>query len=111
MDAIAEAVERIRMMNELNCMNCRIGDFKHSLCDCDSSFYAKYREIGTEQDFIDALTSAQSEIIRCKDCSYGYLYIDDQNGVVDTWIECRNPEGLHRDASIDEYCSASTRRK
>lgn len=44
-------------MNELNCMNCRIGDFKNSLCDCDSSFYAKYKGIGTEKDFIDALTT------------------------------------------------------
>lgn len=44
-------------MKELNCMNCRIGDFKHSLCDCDSSFYAKYKGIGTEKDFIDALTT------------------------------------------------------
>ena len=44
-------------MNELNCMNCRIGDFKHSLCDCDGSFYNKYKGIGARQDFINALTT------------------------------------------------------
>lgn len=51
-------------MSELNCMNCRIGDFKNSLCDCDSSFYAKYKGIGTGQDFIDALTT---KWIPCKE--------------------------------------------
>lgn len=50
------------------------------------------------------------EVVRCKDCIYGYLYVDVQNGVTDSWIECRNPEGLNRDVSIDGYCSASIRR-
>ena len=55
------------------------------------------------------LPSAEPEIIRCKDCIYGYLYIDVQNGITDSWIECRNPEGLNRDVSVDGYCSASIR--
>ena len=55
--------------------------------------------------------SAQPEIIRCKDCIYGYLCIDVRNGITDSWIECRNPEGLNRDVSVDGYCSASIRRR
>lgn len=65
------------------------------------------------EDFLKALKalpSAQPEIIRCNDCIYGHLYIDVQNGVTDSWIECRNPEGLNRDVSVDGYCSASIRR-
>ena len=67
---------------------------------------------------IDAITkmltnlpSAQPEIVRCKDCIYGHLYMDVQNGVTDGWIECRNPEGLNRDVSVDGYCYASIRRE
>ena len=62
------------------------------------------------KSIITAMPSAQPDIIRCKDCIYGYLYIDIQNGVTDSWIECRNPEGLNRDVSVDGYCSASIRR-
>lgn len=50
------------------------------------------------------------EIVRCKDCIFGHLYINVQNGVTDSWVECRNPDGLNRDVSIDGYCSASIRR-
>lgn len=67
----------------------------------------------TAKDAIDAvcnIPSEQSELVRCKDCIYGFLYVDVQNGVTDSWIECRNPEGLNRDVSIDGYCSASIRR-
>ena len=48
----------------LNCSNCRIGDFKQSLCDCHNGFCAKYKGIGTEKDFfmaIDALTKQNHE--------------------------------------------------
>ena len=57
------------------------------------------------------LPSAQAEIIRCKDCLFGYRYFDVQNGVTDSWVECRNPDGLNRDVSDDGYCSASVRRQ
>lgn len=50
------------------------------------------------------------EVVRCKDCVFGHLYVDVINGVTDSWIECRNPEGLNRDVSVDGYCSASIRR-
>ena len=63
------------------------------------------------KDALDKVPSAQPEIIRCKDCLFGYLYIDVQNGITDSWIECRNPEGLNRDVSVDGYCSASIRRR
>lgn len=39
----------------LNCLNCRIGDFKHSLCDCHNGFCAKYKGIGKQEDFFMAI--------------------------------------------------------
>lgn len=43
----------------LNCLNCRIGDFKRSLCDCHNGFCAKYKGIGTEKDFFKAIEELQ----------------------------------------------------
>lgn len=40
---------------KLNCLNCRIGDFKHNLCDCHNGFCAKYKGIGVEEDFFMAI--------------------------------------------------------
>lgn len=60
---------------------------------------------------VDIPSADSVEVVRCKDCIYGYLYIDVQNGITDSWIECRNPEGLNRDVSVDGYCYASIRRR
>ena len=43
-------------------------------------------------------------VVRCKDCRYGYHWVDIRNGITDSWIECRNPDGLNRDVSEDGYC-------
>lgn len=44
------------MSKELNCTNCSIGDFKHSLCDsCDNGFCQEFKGIGTQEDFINAV--------------------------------------------------------
>ena len=51
------------------------------------------------------------EVVWCKDCLFGHRYFEVINGKTDSWVECRNPEGLHRDVSDDEYCSASIRRR
>lgn len=51
------------------------------------------------------------QVVRCKDCLFGHLCFDVQNGVTDSWVDCRNPEGLYRDVSLDGYCSASIRKK
>lgn len=51
------------------------------------------------------------QVVRCEDCLFGHLCFDVQNGVTDSWVDCRNPEGLYRDVSLDGYCSASIRRK
>ena len=51
------------------------------------------------------------EVVRCKDCLFGHRYFKVINGETDSWVECRNPEGLNRDVSDDGYCSASTRRR
>lgn len=62
-------------------------------------------------DRIDKLPIVDAvEVVRCKDCIYGYFYVDVQNGITDNWIECRNPEGLNRDVSVDGYCYAPIKR-
>lgn len=55
---------------KLNCLNCRIGDFKHSLCDCHNGFCAEYKGIGTQEDFFMAIEALQIDIVRCKDCKH-----------------------------------------
>lgn len=39
------------MSRELNCMNCCIGDFKESLCDCHNGICKEFKKIGTSEDF------------------------------------------------------------
>lgn len=39
------------MSKELNCMNCCIGDFKHSLCDCNNGMCKEYKKVGRAEDF------------------------------------------------------------
>ena len=64
-----------------------------------------------DRQTILSLPSANAvEVVRCKDCLFGHRYFDVQDGEIDRWVECRNPDGLHRDVSEDEYCSASIRR-
>ena len=43
------------MSEELNCLNCCIGDFKHNLCDCDNGFCKEFKSIGKEEDFFNAV--------------------------------------------------------
>lgn len=50
------------------------------------------------------------EVIRCKDCRFGYRFFDIINGVSDSWVECRNPNGLNRDVSEDSFCSYGERK-
>ena len=59
---------------------------------------------------IEKLPSAEPEIIRCKDCFYGYLYSGVYAGTTCSWVECKKPDGLNRDVSIDGYCSAAIRK-
>lgn len=47
----------------LNCLNCRIGDFKHSLCDCHNGFCAKYKGIGTQEDFFMAIEALSTDVV------------------------------------------------
>lgn len=51
-----------------------------------------------------------SEIVRCLDCRYGYQFYDVQNGITDSWVECRNPNGLNRDTAEDGYCYRGERK-
>ena len=82
---------------KLNCLNCRIGDFKHSLCDCHNGFCAIYKGIGTQEDFfmaIEALSSNAMQVVQCKDCKHRetddcpmyweeWLVIEDCDGYAD----------------------------
>lgn len=43
------------MSETLDCTNCCIADFKHSLCDCNGDFCTKYKSIGDENDFMQAV--------------------------------------------------------
>lgn len=50
------------------------------------------------------------EVVRCKDCKYGYQFYDVQKGITDSWVECRNPNGLNHDAPEDGYCYCGERK-
>ena len=51
------------------------------------------------------------EIVRCKDCKYGYQFYDVQKGITDSWVECRNPNGLNRDVPGNGYCYCGEERE
>lgn len=57
-----------------------------------------------------AIETAPPAVVRCEDCRYGYQFYDVQNGVKDSWIECRNPDGLNRDVPEDGYCYCGERK-
>lgn len=64
------------------------------------------------QDTLEDIPAADvREVVLCKDCLFGHLYIDAINGESGGCVECRNPNGLYRDVSPEWYCSASVRRK
>lgn len=92
----------------LNCSNCRIGDFKHSLCDCHNGFCAKYKGIGTQEDFfmaIEALSSNAIQVVQCKDCKHRehchetVAHTKDHDGFREHWSE------------PIEWCSSGERRE
>lgn len=44
-------------------------------------------------------------VVRCKDCIFGHKCIDVENGIITAiWVECRNPDGLHRNVPCGGYC-------
>lgn len=61
-------------------------------------------EAETIEDIVDGQMVICEEIVRCKDCRYGYQFYDVQNGITDNWVECRNANGLNRDVPEDGYC-------
>lgn len=67
--------------------------------------YKLFENVLRDTPSVDAV-----EVVRCKDCVFGHLYVDVQNGVTDSWIECRNPDGLNRDVSEDSFCSYGERK-
>ncbi len=63
------------------------------------TFHTKH---GKEVEFV--------KVVRCKDCVFGHRFFDVINGVTDSWVECRNPDGLNRDTSEDSFCSYGERK-
>ena len=39
------------MSEELKCINCSIGDFKHTLCKCNEGLCKEFKSIGNGEDF------------------------------------------------------------
>lgn len=81
--------KRERNMNEtLDCTNCCIADFKQSLCDCHGDFCTKYKSIGDENDFMQAVLADRPHgewqyiaqgwhaIRRCSNCKWTQTYSD-----------------------------------
>lgn len=61
---------------------------------------------------IKAVPSADVvEVVQCKDCRYGHRYFDIIYDTTDSWVECRNPDGLNRDTSEDSFCSYGERKE
>ena len=90
-----------------------IDDIEHCLWDWESvdGITASTVLKQTITDIKNQPTIDAVQVVRCEDCLFGHLCFDVQNGVTDSWVDCRNPEGLYRDVSLDGYCSASIRRK
>lgn len=97
------AAEEIKEMDDLISRQLVIKAFRSEPAD---AHYPSWYE-----NIVSNLPSADPEIIRCKDCFYGYLYSGVYAGTTCSWVECKNPDGLNRDVSIDGYCSAAIRRK
>lgn len=66
---------------KLNCLNCRIGDFKHNLCDCHNGFCAKYKGVGTEEDFFTTIEALQDDIPHGE-----WIKTMDGNGWDEWWV-------------------------
>ena len=82
----------------LNCLNCRIGDFKQSLCDCDNGFCAKYKGIGTEKDFfkaIEALSERTGEWVV-------HEWAEECDGLLISNYECTNCHSWERNNT--DFC-------
>lgn len=77
--------------------------------------YVIYSLFGNRKAFEKFIKDASAadvvEVVRCENCHYGFRYFDVQNGDMDSWVDCTNPDGLNRDVSNDGYCSAGIRRK
>lgn len=67
-------------------------------------------EAECKEDLVDGYGLIGEELIRCVDCRYGYRWVEIRNGITDSWIECRNPDGLNHDVSEDGYCYCGERK-
>lgn len=70
----------------------------------DACFEQLREAVDAAIEALKARDAGVGRLVRCEDCRYGYQFYDVQNGVKDSWIECRNPDGLNRDVPEDGYC-------
>lgn len=69
------------MSKELNCMNCCIGDFKYSLCDCDNGMCKEYKKIGNAEDF-------ENEVLNRTKRKKGIWFPYDDDYSATTGVKC-----------------------
>lgn len=92
-----------------------LGNTYNKMIDADEAFrvlsaYYHHRTETQANALREALGLVPEAVVRCKDCRYGYQFYDVQNGITDSWVECRNPDGLNRDAPEDGYCYCGERK-
>ena len=68
-------------------------------------------EANCREDLVDGHWYGGDELVRCNDCRYGYHWVEIRNGMPDSWLECRNPDGLNRDVPEDGYCYCGERKE
>lgn len=64
-------------------------------------------------DDIENLPSADVEpVVHCRDCIFGHKCVDVTNGIITAiWVECINPDGLHRSVPCGGFCHVGIKRK
>lgn len=85
------------------------------LIDADEAFrvlseYYHHRTDTQADALREALERVPEAVVRCWDCGYGYQFYDVQKGITDSWVECRNLNGLNRDVPGGGYCYCGERR-
>lgn len=73
----------------------------------DEYSIGEYHQQKKDKAAIESVPFADVEpVVHCRDCIFGHKCFNIINGITDSWVECRNPDGLNRDVSCDGYCSA-----
>ena len=95
---MSDLIERWAVIELLSDRRCNTNCF-------DESEQKIYEELSKAIEDVNAMPSAQSEIIRCKDCKYWDTSW--QNDYAPNYHYCPNVDGTRRD---DFYCADAERR-